>query len=268
MSRIALVTGAAGVLCSEMVRHLVTQGWKVALVGRTASKLEAIQQELPEGSTLVCAADVTTRADLEKVADKVHEAWGKIELLINGAGGNHPGATSPLEQLDASGDLKDSFFGMEMEAYENVSRLNLVGTVLPSQVFAEDMLESGGMIVNFSSVSALLPLTKVAGYSNAKAAVDSFTRWLAVHLAPRNVRVNAIMPGFFVTEQNRFLLYEKDGATPTARGQKVLNGTPMARFGDAKELLPALDYLIDERSTFVTGTVVPVDGGYVAYSGV
>jgi len=267
-SPIAVITGAAGVLCSAMVKHLTSNGWRVALIGRTASKLEALQKECPEGTTLVCSADVTSREDLEGARGKIHKEWGKVNLLINGAGGNQPGATSSLEQFGKDDDLAQSFFGMDTEAYEQVSQLNLVGTLLPSQVFGEDMLESGGNVVNFSSVSALLPLTKVCGYSNAKAAIDSFTRWLAVHLAPSHVRVNAIMPGFFVTDQNRFLLYEKDAKTLTARGNKIISGTPMGRFGDPEELLSALDFLIDDRSRFVTGTVVAVDGGFTAFSGV
>jgi len=265
---IAVVTGAAGVLCSAMVKHLTSIGWKVALVGRTASKLEALQSECLEGSTLVCPADVTDRDALEQARKSIHSKWGKINLLVNGAGGNQPGATSSLEQFGADDELKDSFFGMDTEAYQQVNQLNLVGTLLPSQVFGEDMLETGGNVVNFSSVSALLPLTKVCGYSNAKSAIDSFTRWLSVHLAPRNIRVNAIMPGFFVTDQNRFLLYQEDAKTLTARGNKIISGTPMARFGSPDELLSALDFLIDERSRFVTGTVVAVDGGFTAFSGV
>jgi len=238
------------------------------LVGRTSSKLESLQKECPKESTLVCPADVTLRTELEGVRDMIHKNWGKVSLLINGAGGNQPGATSALEKFCPGDALEKSFFGLDMEAYQQVSRLNLVGTLLPSQVFGEDMLETGGNVVNFSSVSAVLPLTKVCGYSNAKAAVESFTRWLAVHLAPRNIRVNAIMPGFFVTEQNRFLLFEKDGKTLTARGNKIISGTPMGRFGSPEELLSALDFLIDGRSRFVTGAVVAVDGGFTAFSGV
>lgn len=270
--QIALVTGAAGVLCSVFVKQLLEHGAKVVLMGRTESKLAALQEEM-QGlglkETLVCAADVTSREDLVKARSKIHETWGKVSLLINGAGGNQPGAVSPLETLEQGADLSSSFFGMDPEAYKAVMDLNLMGTILPSQVFGEDMIELGeGNIINISSLSAILPLTKVAGYSNAKAAIDSFTKWLSVHLAPRHIRVNAIAPGFFATEQNRFLLFEKDGETLTERGNKIVTQTPMKRFGKPEELLTALNFLSDPRSTFVSGTVIVVDGGFAAYSGV
>ena len=268
-NKIAVVTGAAGVLCSTMVKRLVTKGWKVALIGRTEAKLLSLKNEcdaLSKDQTLVCAGDVTSTADMENALAKIHQTWGKVALLINGAGGNQPGATAALEELNAGDDLTKSFFGMKMDAYQEVLKLNLVGTVVPCQVFAKDMLELGaGNIVNFSSVSANKPLTKVCGYSNAKAAVDSLTQWLAVHFAKRGIRVNAIMPGFFVTEQNRFLLHLEDGKTLSPRGHKIIKNTPMGRFGSAEELGSALDFLINEESRFVTGTVVVVDGGFTAF---
>jgi NAD(P)-dependent dehydrogenase (short-subunit alcohol dehydrogenase family) len=271
-NKVVVVTGAAGVLCSAMVRRLVQQGYRIALVGRTASKLEALSEACGDKDrlkTLVCAGDVTSTEDMQAALDKIHQTWGKVEVLINGAGGNQPGATAALEELRDGDDLSKSFFGMNMEAYEGVLKLNLVGTVVPCQVFGRDMLELGyGNIVNFSSVSASLPLTKVCGYSNAKAAIDSFTQWLAVHFAKKGIRVNAIMPGFFVTEQNRFLLYQEDGKTLSARGNKIISNTPMGRFGAAEELGSALDFLISDESRFVTGTVVSVDGGFTAFGGV
>lgn len=269
---IALVTGAAGVLCSGFVKLLLEKGAKVALMGRSEDKLVKLQNELAAeglGETLVCAADVTSKSDLLSAKSKISDKWGKVGLLINGAGGNQPGATSALETLEEGADLASSFFGMDSEAYKSVMELNLMGTLLPSQVFGEDMIELGqGNIINLSSLSAVLPLTKVAGYSSAKAAVDNLTKWLAVHLAPRKIRVNAIAPGFFATDQNRFLLFEKDGETLTARGEKIVSQTPMQRFGKPEELLSALAFLVDPSSVFVNGTVVVVDGGFAAYSGV
>jgi NAD(P)-dependent dehydrogenase (short-subunit alcohol dehydrogenase family) len=268
-NKIAVVTGAAGVLCSAMVKRLVSKGWKVVLIGRTESKLLALKKECDQitaDHAMVCAGDVTSKTEMQSVLVKIHQAWGKVSLLVNGAGGNQAGATSPLEELKAGDDLTKSFFGLNMDAYQEVFKLNLVGTVVPCQVFAEDMLDTGtGNIVNFSSVSANLPLTKVCGYSNAKAAVDSFTQWLAVHFAKRGIRVNAIMPGFFVTEQNRFLLHLEDGKTLSPRGHKIISNTPMGRFGSSEELGSALDFLISDESKFVTGTVVAVDGGFSAF---
>lgn len=269
---VALVTGAAGVLCSGFVKLLLEKGAKVALMGRSEDKLVALQNKLADEGlteTLVCAADVTSKSDLLEAKSKISDEFGKVGLLINGAGGNQPGATSSLETLEEGADLSSSFFGMDSEAYKSVMELNLMGTLLPSQVFGEDMIELGqGNIVNLSSLSAVLPLTKVAGYSSAKAAVDNLTKWLSVHLAPRKIRVNAIAPGFFATDQNRFLLFEKDGKTLTARGEKIVSQTPMKRFGKPEELLSALAFLVDPSSVFVNGTVVVVDGGFAAYSGV
>jgi len=270
--QVALVTGAAGVLCSAFVERLLSHGAKVVLMGRGAEKLETLKAKLAEKGltqTLVVAADVTSKTELLASRAKIHALWGKVNLLINGAGGNQAGATAALETFEQGSDIASSFFGMDANAYKAVMDLNLLGTLLPSQVFGEDMIELGsGNIINISSLSAITPLTKVAGYSNAKAAVDSLTKWLAVHLAPRHIRVNAIAPGFFATEQNRFLLYEKDGVALTARGNKIVSQTPLKRFGKPEELLSALTFLTDPTSNFVTGTVIVVDGGFAAYSGV
>ncbi|HCL33229.1 MAG TPA: D-mannonate oxidoreductase, partial [Akkermansia sp.] len=188
--------------------------------------------------------------------------------LVNGAGGNDPRGTSPAEQCMPDTPADQGFFGMDMEGFEYVNRLNMIGTILPSQVFGELLAASSGCIVNISSMAAFQPLTKVGAYGAAKAAVDNFTKWLATHLAPLGVRVNAIAPGFFITEQNRFLMMEKDGATPTPRGRKVLAKTPMHRFGEPEDLCGALRFLASPSASFVTGVIIPVDGGFLAYSGV
>lgn len=267
----AVVTGAAGVLCSVMARDLLKAGASVALLGRTRSKLEELQRTLAGeglGRTLVLAADVLDKAALEQACSRVKEAWGRLDILVNGAGGNDPRGTSPAEQCTPDTPADQGFFGMDMEGFEYVNRLNMIGTILPSQVFGELLAASGGCIVNISSMAAFQPLTKVGAYGAAKAAVDNFTKWLATHLAPLGVRVNAIAPGFFITEQNRFLMMEKDGATPTARGKKVLAKTPMHRFGEPEDLCGALRFLVSPSAFFVTGVIIPVDGGFLAYSGV
>ena len=267
----AVVTGAAGVLCSVMARDLLKVGASVALLGRTRSKLEDLQRKLAEeglGRTLVLAADVLDRAALEQACSRVKEEWGRLDILVNGAGGNDPRGTSPAEQCMPDTPAEQGFFGMDMEGFEYVNRLNMIGTILPSQVFGELLAASGGCIVNISSMAAFQPLTKVGAYGAAKAAVDNFTKWLATHLAPLGVRVNAIAPGFFITEQNRFLMMEKDGATPTPRGRKVLAKTPMHRFGEPEDLCGALRFLVSPSASFVTGVIIPVDGGFLAYSGV
>ncbi len=271
VGKVALVTGAAGVLCSVMARDLLKAGARVALLGRTRSKLEALQAQLAaEGltQTLVLAADVLDKAQLEEARQTLEETWGGLDILLNGAGGNDPRGTSPLEQCLPESPAEQSFFGMDMQGFEYVNRLNMIGTILPSQVFGAMLAATGGCVVNISSMAAFQPLTKVGAYGAAKAAVDNFTKWLATHLAPMGVRVNAIAPGFFITEQNRFLMMEKDGVTPTPRGNKVLAKTPMHRFGDPQDLCGALQFLVSPAASFVTGIIIPVDGGFLAYSGV
>lgn len=271
VGKTALVTGAAGVLCSVMARDLLKAGARVALLGRTCSKLEELQRKLAEEGltrTLVITADVLDKARLEEAAALLRNTWGRLDILVNGAGGNDPRGTTPAEQCFPDTPAEQSFFGMDMEGFEYVNRLNMIGTILPSQVFGELLAASGGCIVNVSSMAAFQPLTKVGAYGAAKAAVDNFTKWLAVHLAPLGVRVNAIAPGFFITDQNRFLMMEKDGETPTPRGRKVLAKTPMHRFGDPEDLCGALRFLVSPSASFVTGTIIPVDGGFLAYSGV
>jgi NAD(P)-dependent dehydrogenase (short-subunit alcohol dehydrogenase family) len=268
--KVAVVTGAAGVLCSEMVKTLLTEGIKVAMIGRTLSKLEDLQSKLKaEGfeDTQIYSADVMDKEKLQTAAEEINKTWGRIDILVNGAGGNHPKGTTPIEQMTADSNLEESFFGLDAEALQDVNRLNFIGTMLPTQVFSKFMIENGGCVVNISSMAAAAPLTKVAAYSAAKAAVDNFTKWLSVHLAPMNIRVNAIAPGFFLTEQNRFLLTNEDGSL-TARGQKILSNTPMNRFGDPDNLSTSLKFLISDASSFVTGIIIPVDGGFLAFSGV
>ncbi len=269
---VCVVTGAAGILCSALNEALLSAGAKVVLLGRTRDKLVKTAEDLKAKGfteTLVVAADVLDRASLEKARDEIQSKWGTVTHLINGAGGNNPKATTPAEFMEDSTEFAKSFFGIDVDAFGGVFDLNLKGTLLPTLVFGEGMAKAGrGNIINISSMSALLPLTKVVAYSAAKAAVDNFTRWLAVHFSKKNIRVNAISPGFFVTEQNRFLLYEKDGKTPTARGNKIITNTPMGRFGLADELKGALLYLASDMSPFTTGVILPVDGGFSAYSGV
>ncbi len=271
-NKVCVVTGAAGILCSAMVEALLEDGAKVALIGRTESKLVELQNEMKAKGltkTLVVPADVLNVDELKAAKAKINSAFGPIDILINGAGGNSPKATSPAEQMTSETPKENSFFGMSMEGFTYVFDLNFKGTLLPCQVFGEDMVnKKSGNIINISSMSADRPLTKVGAYSAAKSAVNSLTQWLAVHLAPMNVRVNALAPGFFVTEQNRFLLFKEDGKTPTARGQKIINNTPMAEFGKAEDLKGATKFLAGDASRFVTGVILPVDGGFSAFSGV
>ncbi len=271
IGKVALVTGAAGVLCSVMARSLLKAGAKVALLGRTESKLHQLQQQLAEEGltqTITLTADVLDKAALERARTTLVDTWGRLDILVNGAGGNDPRGTTPVEQCTLDTPAADSFFGMDMEGFEYVNRLNMIGTILPSQIFGSLLAESGGTIVNISSMAAYLPLTKVGAYGAAKAAVENFTKWLATHLAPMGIRVNAIAPGFFITNQNRFLMLEKDGITPSARGKKVIAKTPMRRFGDPEDLCGALQFLVSPGAGFVTGITIPVDGGFLAFSGV
>ncbi|MCQ2389575.1 MAG: SDR family oxidoreductase [Kiritimatiellae bacterium] len=269
--KVVVVTGAAGVLCSSVVEDLLRHGAKVALVGRTRAKLEKLAKSLARKGltdTLVCVADVLDRDALEAAKTAVLKKWRRVDALVNGAGGNHPKGTTPAERLTKDTKLEDSFFGLGVEGFDSVNRLNLVGTVLPCQVFCREMLKRGGAVLNFCSMAAYQPLTKVAAYGAAKAGVKNFTEFLATHLAPAGVRVNAVAPGFFITDQNRFLMLEKDGKTLTARGNKVIAKTPMRKFGRPSDLHGAVRFLLSDEAGFVTGVTLPVDGGFVCCSGV
>lgn len=266
--KVALVTGGSGVLCSQFCRALAACGAKVAILNRRLENGQKLAEEIGDNAMAV-SADVLSRPALEKARDLIEEKWGPVSILINGAGGNNPMATTDDEQYDqAAKDVKD-FFKLDYEGIRFVFDLNFLGTLLPTQVFARQMVGMpGACVINVSSMGAYLPLTKVMAYSGAKAAVSNFTQWLATYFAKSGIRVNAIAPGFFVGEQNYSLLFDKDGQ-PTPRTEKILAATPMGRFGEAEELIGALLYLVSpEAASFVTGVVIPVDGGYTAYSGV
>lgn len=270
----AVVTGGAGVLCREFCKALAACGAKVAVLNRTLSKAEALVEEIRAdgGEALAVQVDVTDAASVQKAHEAVLAVYGKCDLLINGAGGNDPSATADDEffSMDTMLDpAKKSFFDLPESAFSKVFSLNIMGVLLPTQEFAKDMVErSAGNIINISSMNAFTPLTKIPAYSAAKSGVSNFTQWLAVHFAKTGIRCNAIAPGFFSTAQNEKLLWNEDG-TPTARTGKILAATPMDRFGVPGDLIGALLFLADENSSaFVTGVVLPVDGGFNAYSGV
>ncbi len=262
--RTVVVTGGTGVLGQAMVQALVGCGANVAVVARSPEKAEAQLAALQgAGRARAVAGDVLNKESLAQAAQTVVTEFGRVDCLLNGAGGNHPSATTKP-------DL--SFFDIPEDALRFVFELNMLGTILPSQIFGRQMAAQGdGVILNVSSMSAMRPLTRVLGYSAAKAGVNSFTQWLAVHLAQEyspHIRVNALAPGFFLTEQNRFLLTDEATGALTARGQSIINHTPMGRFGAPDDLLGTMLWLLSPASAFVTGIVVPVDGGFSAFSGV
>ena len=273
MSKNIIITGAGGVLCSEFAKALAADGHKIALLDLNLQAAKAVADEIVANGGIAFAyqANVLDKASLEIVRTAIMSDLGGCDVLINGAGGNNPKGTTTNEYFNIDDITKadvTSFFDLDPEGVSFVFNLNFLGTLIPTQVFAVDMVKSGGSIVNISSMNAFKPLTKIPAYSGAKAAISNFTQWLAVHFANANIRVNAIAPGFFVTNQNRALLFDSNGnATP--RTHKILSQTPMKRFGDAKELLGTLRWLIDDNASgFVTGVIVPVDGGFSAYSGV
>ena len=266
--KVAVVTGAGGVLMSEFAKALAACGAKVALLDINAEAAEAVASAIGENA-LAIPTNCLDKGEIAKAAEIIHAKWGKVNFLINGAGGNNPRATCDNEYMtpDLSEEVK-SFFDLEEDGLRFVFDLNITSAFLVTQVFAADMVETGGNIINISSMNAYHPLTKIPAYSAAKAGISNFTEWLAVHFAPCGIRCNAIAPGFFVTNQNRALLFREDG-TPTPRTGKILAATPMNRFGDVSDLIGTLLWLSsDEASGFVTGITVPVDGGFNAYSGV
>lgn len=261
----AVITGGTDVLGGEIACALVGCGANVAVLDRNPNLPDALKKPLDAGpgKYMVAYADVLDRTLLETARQKIAATFGAVHILVNGAGGNHPQATTNPER---------AFFDLPREALDFVFDLNLVGTILPSQVFGQVMAAQGeGVILNLSSMSAFTPLTRIPAYAAAKAGVSNFTQWLAVHMAQEyspDIRVNAVAPGFFLTKQNRFLLTDEETGELTARGRKIIDHTPMARFGQPEDLLGAVLWLLSPASAFVTGIVVPVDGGFSAYSGV
>ena len=271
--KVAVVTGAGGVLCSEFAKVIARAGAKVALFNRTESKAQRFADEITAegGIAKAYGCNVLDKAQVYEVAERVKNDLGPCDILINGAGGNHPMATTDKEYYE-DGDLDadtKSFCDLDEEGVASVFNLNFLGTLIPTQAFARQMLgREGCNILNISSMNAFTPLTKIPAYSGAKAAVTNFTQWLAVHFSKQSIRVNAIAPGFFSTAQNAALLWNEDG-TPTARTGKILAATPMGRFGEREELAGAVLFLLNnEAAGFITGVTIPIDGGFSAYSGV
>jgi NAD(P)-dependent dehydrogenase (short-subunit alcohol dehydrogenase family) len=263
--KVVVVTGGAGVLGSDLSRALVGCGAQVAILDLNIEPAKALIESLGEQGKQISLhkCDVLNRESVEQVTKDVVSLYGKIDCLLNGAGGNKPAATT-------SPDLK--FFDLPADAFRWVFDLNVIGTVLPCQSFGRVMAEQGyGTILNVSSMNAFRPLTRIPAYSGAKAAVSNFTQWLAVHMAQEysgKIRVNAVAPGFFLTNQNRFLLTDKDTGALTKRGDSIISHTPMGRFGEPQDLYGAVLWLLSPASDFVTGIVIPVDGGFSAFSGV
>lgn len=263
--KVTVITGGAGVLCSEMARSLGKRGAKVAVLDIDEDKLKELDEELTDGNVdhLTLQTDVLDKESIQQAAAKIMDEYGCVDIVINGAGGNKAEATTGQDQ---------SFFDLPEDAVKWVFNLNFLGTFLTAQVFGKIFAEQGeGNILNVSSMNAFTPLTKIPAYSGAKAAVSNFTQWLAVHMSQNystDIRVNAIAPGFLLTEQNRFLLIDEDSGELTDRGQTIIDHTPMGEFGDPEDLIATVLWLLTSGSSFVHGSVIPIDGGFSAFSGV
>ena len=275
MSKTIVLTGAGGVLCSTMAMALAKQGNKIAVLDLREEAANKVAQEINDAGAeaIGVAANVLEKDSLEKAKQVINDAFGKVDILVNGAGGNHPlGTTSnpffAMEDLQNAAEGFKTFFDLDPKGIEFTFNLNFLGTLIPTQVFATDMVgREGCSILNISSMNAYTPLTKIPAYSGAKAAISNFTQWLAVHFSKVGIRINALAPGFFLTDQNRALLTNEDGSL-TQRGQQIIDQTPMGRYGTADDLISSTLYLCDDASAFVTGIVIPIDGGFSAYSGV
>jgi len=270
--KIAVVTGGGGDLCSVMGRALSAAGARVAILDLSLEKSEAVAAsiETSGGKALAFVCDVLDEGALRRTDEAIRSVWGVPDILINGAGGNVPSGTTKVEFIDPErpGDLSArDFYALEFEGVRKTFDLNFLGTFLPSQILTRGMVERGsGAVLNIASMGALIPLTQVGAYSAAKAAVANFTAWLAVHFAKTGVRVNALAPGFLMTEQLRFLHVDQVSGEPTPRSRKVMAHTPMGRYGRPEELIGGMLYLVSEASAFVTGIVLPIDGGFSSYS--
>ena len=269
-----VITGGGGILGASMAEALAEAGINLAILDinpEAASTLASRIAAEYNVKAIGIAANVLDKKSLEDAKKLVNQEFGTIDFLINGAGGNSPKATTKAEELTPKmeGIWENTFYGLEMDGFHQVFDLNFIGTLLPTMVFTTDMIEAGkGGVINISSMNAFRPLTKIPAYSAAKSAINNFTQWLAVHLGKTGIRVNAIAPGFFLTNQNRFLLTDESTGELTPRGHKIIASTPMGKFGNPEDISGTLLFLLSDLSEFITGVVVPVDGGYSAYGGV
>ncbi len=265
--KVVAITGAGGVICGEFAKALAECGARVALLDINEAAAKAVADAIGKNALSV-KCNCLDKSDIIAAKKAINAKWGKVNFLINGAGGNNPKATTDNETMTSELTGVKDFFALDESGLKFVFDLNITSAFLVTQVFAEDMIKTGGNIINISSMNAYRPLTKIPAYSAAKAGISNFTQWLAVHFAPCGIRCNAIAPGFFVTNQNRGLLFDEKG-NPTARTAKILAATPMRKFGEISDLTGALLWLADDNASgFVTGTVIPVDGGFSSYSGV
>mgnify|MGYP003477840817 FL=1 len=266
-----VITGGFGVIGMALTRGLAETGVNLAVIGRnpaTPDKAKAIAAEFGV-KCIGISASVTDKQQLEAAREQIHAEIGKIDMLINCAGGNSPKATCSVEQMTKDDALADTFYGLSMEGFQDVFDLNFIGTLLPTMVFTTDMIEAGkGNVLNISSMNSIRPLTKIPAYSAAKGSINNFTQWYAVHVAQMGIRCNAIAPGFFLTNQNRFLLTDEQTGELKPRGKKIIANTPTHKFGEPEDLVGTMLYLLSDISSFVTGVVIPVDGGYAAFGGV
>lgn len=269
--RNCVITGGFGVIGMALTRGLAEAGVNLAVIGRnpaTADKAKAIAAEFGI-KCIGISASVTDKAQLEQAKVQINNELGKIDILINCAGGNSPKATCKVEQMSKDDNPADTFYGLDMAGFHDVFDLNFIGTLLPTMVFTTDMIEAGkGNVLNISSMNSIRPLTKIPAYSAAKGSINNFTLWYAVHVAQTGIRCNAIAPGFFLTSQNRFLLTDEQTGELKPRGKKIIANTPTHRFGEPEEIVGTMLYLLSDISAFVTGVVIPVDGGYSAFGGV
>jgi len=272
--KVCVLTGGAGVIGASIAKALASAGVKTAILDLNKEAAEKMAAEIEKEfnvTTIGVVANVLDKDSLIAAKEVINSKLGKIDILINGAGGNSPAATTQLEQMEKSniGELEKTFYGLGMEGFQKVYDLNFKGTLLPTMVFTIDMLHAGkGSVLNISSMNSFRPLTKIPAYSAAKASINNFTQWLSVHLAKTGIRVNAVAPGFFLTNQNRFLLTDEKTGEATARGKKIISNTPMGKYGEPEDLNGAILYLLSDISSFVTGIIIPIDGGYSAFGGV
>ena len=272
--KVCIITGGGGVIGNAIAKCLSAVGVKIAVIDLLKDAADKTAKTLFDETgtqAIGVQASVLDKESLLKAKKEINSSFGKIDILINCAGGNSPLATTQYEfiEKDNLNELEKTFFGLDVEGFRKVFDLNFLGTLLPTMAFTTDMIEKGGgSVLNISSMNSFRPLTKIPAYSAAKASINNFTEWLAVHLAKVNIRVNALAPGFFLTNQNRFLLIDEKTGNLTARGNKILTATPMGKFGEPEDLQGAVLYLLSDLSKFVTGVVIPIDGGFNVYSGV